>query len=245
MYPMQTKATGAMGGNWFESNVFLVFDLETTGVDVAGDRPVSYALMAMASGSCVLESYSIVDPGVDVPGEAAAIHGISTEMARTFGMDLEHALGAITDALLRATREGWYVVGMNVGFDLTIVDARCREAYGVGLAELGFAAPVLDALVLDRHYDRFRSGKRTLERLAEVYGVQAGNYHDALEDCRVTYRVLEAIVNRYPEITGIEKTKVTETLGAYHRDWLESYRQWATQRGREVKEFDGWPISVS
>ena len=242
---MRTKATGAMSGNWFESNVFLVFDLETTGVDVASDRPVSYALMAMAQGGCVLESYSIVDPGVEVPGEAAAIHGISTERARSFGTGLEHALGAITDALLRATREGWYVVGMNVGFDLTIVNSRCREAYGVGLAELGFDAPVLDALVLDRHYDRFRSGKRTLERLAEVYGVQAGNYHDALEDCRVTYRVLEAIVNRYPEITAIEKSKVTETLGAYHRDWLESYRQWATQRGRDVKEFDGWPISVS
>ncbi len=245
MYSQETKVAGTMSGDWFQSNVFLVFDLETTGVDVFSDRPVSYALMAMASADCVLESYSIVDPGMEVPADAAAIHGISTQMARRFGTGLEQALGAITDALLRATREGWYVVGMNIGYDLTIVDSRCKEAYGVGLAELGFAAPVLDVLVLDRHYDRFRSGKRTLERLAEFYGVPAGNYHDALEDCRVTYRVLEAIVKRYPEVTGIEKAKVTETLGSYHRDWLESYRQWATQRGREVKEFDGWPISVS
>lgn len=229
---------------WFKANTFLVFDLETTGVDVATDLPVSYALVAMRGESCISEAYSVVNPGRAIPEEASRIHGISTERAANFGVDLEHAVGLITDQLMRASREGWFVVGMNVSFDLNIMDARCRDTLGVGLAELGFDAAVLDALVLDRHFDPYRSGRRTLDALAATYGVETGKFHDALEDSKMTYRVLQAMVAKYPDIASLDREKVTATLDGYHRAWMENYNVWASKNSRPALKYSGWPINV-
>ena len=232
-----------MSEEWFESNTFLVFDLETTGVDVTTDVPVSYALLAMRGASCIFESYSVVNPRRTIPEEASRIHGISTEKAERFGVDLDAAVQLITEVLLRASREGWYVVGMNVSFDLNIVDARARDSLGVGLRELGFDAAVLDALVLDRHFDPYRAGRRTLDALATTYGVETGKFHDALEDCKITFRVLQALVGKFPEIATIERDAVTATLGDFHQSWMKNYNSWASKNGRPALQYSGWPIN--
>ena len=228
---------------WFESNTFLIFDLETTGVNVRTDLPVSYALVGMRGETCIYEGYSVVNPDREIPDEASQIHGISTERARDFGVPLDQAIHTITDELLRASARGWYVVGMNISFDLSIVDARCRDLLGVGLNELGFNAPILDALVLDRHYDPFRSGRRTLDALVGTYQVTSGKFHDALEDCKITYRVLQALVRKFPDISGIDPVSATETLESYHKTWVDNYNTWAATKGREQLDFTGWPIA--
>lgn len=60
-----------------------VFDLETTGIDVETARIVTAHVGAIdANGSVIERSDWLVNPGVVIPPQATAVHGITTERAR-------------------------------------------------------------------------------------------------------------------------------------------------------------------
>ena len=52
---------------------------------------------------------------------------------------------------------------------------------------------MLDAVVLDRHVDRYRKGSRTLAALCAQYGVTIENAHDASADAMASVGVLLAL----------------------------------------------------
>ncbi len=228
---------------WSEDKVLLVFDLETTGVDVEEDVPVSYSLVQYAFGQTVFEFHQIVDPGRPIPPEAAAIHHISDEIAQSFGIPLASALTQLRDALMNASKQGWIVLGMNVNYDLTIVDRACKKYLGNGLLDLGYSAATLDILVLDRHLDRFRKGKRRLADLACVYGVPTDDsLHNSLVDAKVTLGVLLAILDRYPEFLEVTTSDIDSTMFSYHDEWIQSYNRWRLSRGEDPLSLRVWPI---
>ncbi len=149
----------------------LCFDLETTGVDRFSDVPVSLALLRLRGGVVFERTVALVDPGRPIPEEATAVHGITTDEARRNGLALHAATELVAGALVDASRRGVPVVGVKLDYDLTMVDVLCRALDGRGLPDRGWSGPVLDALVLDRHVDRYRKGRRTLVDLCELYGV--------------------------------------------------------------------------
>ena len=61
----------------------LGFDLETTGIDTTRDLPVQVALVWTTADGVLKADTFLVDPGRDIPAEAIAIHGITTERARS------------------------------------------------------------------------------------------------------------------------------------------------------------------
>ena len=70
----------------------LGFDTETTGVDVDNDRIVTAALVRRDATGTHVRSW-LIDPGVDIPEAAAAIHGVSTEHAREHGRPAARGAG--------------------------------------------------------------------------------------------------------------------------------------------------------
>jgi DNA polymerase-3 subunit epsilon len=63
-------------------------DFETTGVNPRECRPVSVAFNVVRENGAVSDRHRVVeviDCGVDVPEEAAAIHGLTTEKVRECG----------------------------------------------------------------------------------------------------------------------------------------------------------------
>lgn len=64
-----------------------VFDLETTGIETETSRIVSaYVGVVDAFGAPKGVSW-LADPGVEIPAQASAVHGITTERARAEGRD--------------------------------------------------------------------------------------------------------------------------------------------------------------
>ncbi len=168
-------------GEWATGEV-LGLDFETTGIDRFNDVPVSYALVSVLDGVVVRSWSGLVDPGCEIPVEATAVHGISTERASAEGMPLDQAVGLVADAVLAASRRGVPVAGMRLDYDLTIVDRLSAGLFGVGLTERGWRGPVLDAGVIDRHVDPEREGRRTLSDLCGHYGIELARPHDAAAD---------------------------------------------------------------
>ncbi|MFF1963764.1 exonuclease domain-containing protein, partial [Streptomyces sp. NPDC058232] len=59
------------------------FDLETTGVDPESARIVTGCAVRFGGGQPSTARSWVVDPGVDIPAEATAVHGWTTEAARS------------------------------------------------------------------------------------------------------------------------------------------------------------------
>ena len=223
----------------------LCFDLETTGVDRFSDVPVSLALLRLRRGVVLERTVELVDPGRPIPEEATAIHGITNEEARRDGMTLHAAIELVAGALVDASRRGVPVVGVKLDYDLTMVDALCRAIDGRGLPERGWSGPVLDALVLDRHVDRFRKGRRTLVDLCELYGVTIGQAHSAHCDAAAAAGVLLSMAGRYEELSGASLNELHLGQVEYHRDWVVSYDEWRQSRGLDPLDSReaSWPLA--
>lgn len=202
--------------SWCEGEL-LGFDLETTGVDRFDDVPVSYALVTCDAGVVVERAGAMVDPGREIPIGATAIHGISTARARAEGHPLSEVIEHLARSLITTSRRSVPVVGMNLSYDLTIVDAQCRRLDGRGLVERGWLGPAIDALPIDRQVDRYRKGPRTLEDLCEHYGVVLVGAHDALADAEAALGVVLALARRYPEISATSAVDLHHHQVGWHR----------------------------
>lgn len=231
-------------GNWSAGEV-LGFDFETTGVDRFHDVPVSYALVTLTAGEVTSTASGLVDPGREIPAGATQVHGISTERARSEGMPLSEAIELVTDAVVSASHRGVPLVGMKLDYDLTILDTQSRRLGGRGLVERGWAGPVLDAVVLDRHLDRFRKGSRTLGALCAHYGVDIENAHDASADAVASAKVILALASRYEDLREADPADLHESEIDWHREWAESYDKWRLGRGMtamDPRDFV-WPVA--
>ncbi|MCG2798839.1 MAG: DNA polymerase III subunit epsilon [Cellulomonas sp.] len=223
----------------------LGFDTETTGVDVEADRIVTAALVHRDGAGTRVRTW-LIDPGVEIPPAATAIHGISTQQAREQGLEPADALEQIAAELAGALAAGVPVVAYNAAYDLCLLDVELRRH---GLATLPDRlgrepGPVIDPLVLDRAEDRFRRGKRRLGDLCAFYGViEAGSLHSADVDVVATLDVLGAILDRYPHLSAMGLDELHARQVAAHREWAEEFNSWRTGQGLEGPGADvTWPV---
>ncbi len=223
----------------------LGFDLETTGVDRFTDVPVSYALVYVVGGVVVRSWSGLIDPGREIPAEATEVHGISTEQARDEGMPLRDAIALVTDAVVSAGARGVPLVGMKLDYDLTIVETQSRQLCGRGLLERGWRGPVLDAVVIDRHFDPHRQGRRTLVDLCTHYGIDIGNAHDASADAIASVEVLFALAERFEALGEGELSRLHRDQIGWHRHWTHDYDVWRLSQGMvpiDPRDYV-WPVA--
>jgi len=180
------------------------FDTETTGVNVEFDRIVTAAVALIRPDQPTdIRSY-LLKVDIEIPAEATAVHGITTDDARTNGVPASEALDLIAADLALAVRGGAPIVGMNIAFDLTILD---RELRRNGLPTLedrlgGPVAPVVDVQIIDKAVDPYRRGKRRLPDLCATYSVRIDGAHDSAHDAIAAARVAWRLADRDPRIGG-------------------------------------------
>jgi DNA polymerase-3 subunit epsilon len=231
-------------GNWCDGEV-LGFDFETTGVDRFNDVPVSYALVTLVGGERVSTRSGLINPGRTIPAGATEVHGITTERAYAEGMPLAEAMEMIGNAVADASSRDVPLVGMKLDYDLTILDTQSRRLGGAGLSDRGWCGPVLDAVVLDRHHDRFRKGSRTLGNLCAHYGVVIDHAHDAVADAVASAGVLFALAACFAELAQADPRALHEAQIGWHREWAEGYDDWRLERGMTPMDRRDylWPLA--
>jgi DNA polymerase-3 subunit epsilon len=217
-------------GGWPTGEV-LGLDFETTGIDRFNDVPVSYALVSVVDGVVVRSWSGLIDPGRNIPAEATAVHGITTERARHEGMPLHAAISLVSDAVVAASERGTPLAGMKLDYDLTILETQARDLFGSGPIEQGWCGPVLDVGVIDRHFDPDREGRRTLTDLCCHYGIEMGQAHDAAADATASIEVLFALAVRYEELWECDLTRLHREQIDWHRTWTESCDSWRLAKG--------------
>jgi DNA polymerase-3 subunit epsilon len=176
---------------WHDGRL-VALDTETTGVDMEEARIVTAAIAVCGGGLETQTLTLLADPGVEIPDEASAVHGVTTERARAEGKPAASVISAVVNTLRAYTAGGNPIVGMNLRFDLTILD---REARRHGIPPLA-PTRVVDVLILDKHLHRYRKGSRKLDALALHYGAELDTAHDAAADAIAAARVAWCIGKR-------------------------------------------------
>ncbi len=166
----------------------VVFDLETTGIDVEKDRIVQIGLIRVEPDGERTDWESLVNPERPIPPESTAIHGISDDDVRD-APTFSQLCGEIERRL-----EGADLAGYNsVRFDQPLLEQ-----------ELARAGSQLDLKGV-RHLDAMRIF-HTMERrdLSAAYRFYCDKElvgaHGALPDATATLEVLDAQIARYDEV---------------------------------------------
>lgn len=221
-----------------------VFDLETTGVDVARDRIVSahVGVLDRDGGQASARSW-LADPGVPIPAGATAVHGITTEQARRDGRPAAEVVAEVAEVLRDLFSRGIPVVAYNASYDFSLLAHECVRH---GVPPLETPGPIIDPLVIDKAVDRYRRGKRTLTVVAEHYAVALEGAHDAAADAIAAGRVALALAQRFPLAASAHELHTQQI--AWARAQAETLTEYFIRIGRLDPDdaLDGtWPIRTS
>lgn len=217
----------------------LGFDLETTGVDVETARIVTASLVVVGDGDTRTDHY-LIDPGIEIPAEAAAIHGITTDKARNEGMQPQEALGLVAHAIAMSHKAMRPLVAYNAAYDLTVLDRDLRRN---GLGPLSEYGPVIDPFVIDRHVDPYRKGKRTLGVTCEHYRVVLDNAHDSTADALAALRLAWRMGCMYPEVGDTDPDALHTSQIKWHAERQQSFREYRERSGKDATDVsDEWPM---
>ncbi|WP_326673221.1 3'-5' exonuclease [Streptomyces sp. NBC_01257] len=224
------------------------FDLETTGTEPLEARIVTAAVVRVdgSEGEPASRRTWLADPGIRIPAQASAIHGISSERAAAEGRPVREVADEIAGALAGYWRRGIPVVAYNAAFDLTLLTA---ELHRHGLPSLtdrldgAGIGPVVDPYTIDRAVDRYRKGKRNLEAVCVEYGVVHGGAHDAAADALAAVRVAYAIAARHPSVAALPAPELHERQIGWYAQWAADFQQFLRRKGEADAVIDGhWPV---
>lgn len=166
----------------------VVFDLETTGIDVERDKIVQLALIRVEPNGTRRTFESLVNPECPIPPEATKVHGIKNadvQDAPTFSQ----VRGEVEEFF-----EGADLAGYNsVRFDQPLLTNELKRAG----SELDFRGV--------KHLDAMRifhlKEKRDLSAAYRLYcGQELVGAHDALADTTATLEILDAQLAHYDDL---------------------------------------------
>ncbi|QNE89421.1 3'-5' exonuclease [Corynebacterium incognita] len=219
----------------FDASRMLSFDLETTSANPLEARIVTSALVRI-DGSQVDAKETLADPGVEIPEEAAKVHGITTEKARAEGRPHDEVLQETVAAIKQAWNEGLTLIVYNAPYDLTVL----RHLTG----DFTVTGPVFDPFVIDRAKDRYRKGSRTLSNVCAEYGVKLDNAHEATADAMAAARIAWVQVrNRFPELAQMDVGELMEFQATSFYDMQINLKKYLDGQGKDVTNLStSWPM---
>jgi DNA polymerase III subunit epsilon len=195
---------GVADAPWSELPIALL-DVETTGRDASIDRVVELGIVVGRGGEVIARYNWMVNPGMPIPEEARAVHGISDADVKgsprfeVIAHEIVAALGGCIPA------------AYNAAFDRAFLHAELGRAQVIsGQALAGPRAPAarrdvewLDPLVWAREIQREEKSK-ALGEVAARLGVKLETAHRAMDDAEAALLVFYKLAtdSRVPRAYG-------------------------------------------
>jgi DNA polymerase-3 subunit epsilon len=225
----------------FYHRAFLSVDTETTGKDSSTARIVSVSMVVdypSADAKPAIKEW-LINPGVEIPQEAIDVHGITNEMVKENGLDPKVALQEVANALMKWETQGLPMVIFNSQYDATLF---LNEFKRHNIIFRGDFRRVVDPYVLDKHFS-YRKGKRTLEAMAEFYGVPFVDAHNSTADSIAAAKVLRVLGEKY-EINHSPEELFDFQVAAKKKQSL-SLQAYFRKNDPETIIHTGWPYRTA
>ena len=169
-------------------NPVIFFDLETTGINVASDRIVEISYLKVYPNGDETSKTKRINPEMHIPEEASKVHGIYDEDVKDSPTFKQVAKEIAADF------EGADIAGFNSNrFDVPLLaEEFLRAGVDLDMTRRKF----IDVQVIFHKMEQ-----RTLVAAMKFYcGKELEGAHSADADTRATYEVLQAQLDRYPEL---------------------------------------------
>lgn len=217
---------------------FFVFDVESGGIRVFEDRVVQFFGATADKDGNLIDTWEIfINPGVKIAQEAIDVHGFSNEFLKENGKPPHVAFEEVRELFLR--HRHLKIVAFNMNYDLSILDEEMKRhntsvTFGKWFSE---NAKLIDGLVIDRHKDKYRKGKRNLETQAKHYGVEfdSSEAHDARYDVEKTAQVTVKILEKFG-------TSTTREQAAWQEEWRSGFEKYLQKTDPTATVERGWPL---
>jgi DNA polymerase-3 subunit epsilon len=222
------------------------WDTETTGVRVDEARIVTAAIV-VRGGNLPDRTFSyIINPGVPIPPEASALHGVTDERAQAEGAEPKEALEDIASRLTAALIHGMPVVAFNQSFDWSVLH---YELVRHGLPTMadrldGEPYTLLDPHVIDRQCTpRLRgSGLRKLKPTCERYGVALDDWHTAEADALAALLLADAQFDYHPRLADMEPRQLYAAQRAWRAEQQAGLQEYLRQTKPQAYCAPEWPL---
>ena len=169
-------------------NPLVFFDLETTGINIVKDRIVEISYVKVFPNGKEETKTRRINPGMPIPPESTAIHGITDEDVKDCPTFKEIAKSLATQI------EGCDLAGYNSNrFDIPMLaEEFLRAGVDIDLTRRKF---------IDVQTIFHKMEQRTLSAAYKFYcNKSLENAHTAEADTLATYEVLKAQLDRYPDL---------------------------------------------
>ena len=222
----------------------VALDTETTGTDPKTARILEAAIVTCDPTGILEEDDRVIyiDPGIEIPAEASAIHGITAEKLKAMGAyspqaGISYILNIING---RATMRNYPLVIYNTPYDWPLLMAECQRIPELqnGLFDTPY---FLDPLVIDRALDKYRKGSRKLEDTAKYYGVTLNGAHGAQADATATLGVMTALIKKYPQLRALSLKDLQKLQADWYSEWRNRINQYWEKTGKADRVKGEWP----
>ncbi|MCY0917037.1 exonuclease domain-containing protein [Streptomyces sp. H27-G5] len=222
------------------------FDTETTGTDPHEARIVTAALVSRGGEAGDETRTWLINPGVPIPPETTAIHGVDDARAAAEGEDPKTALDLIASTLALVLRAGVPVVAFNASYDWTVLHFELeRHGLPTVVDRIGDCTPaLLDPHVIDRQVDRYvkGSGMRKLKPTATRYGVKLTDWHRAEADALAALLIVEAQFERYPALHAMGPVQLYAAQKAWRAEQQAGLQAYFRRTDPTAEVRGEWPL---
>lgn len=204
-------------------NPLVFFDLETTGIDIVHDRIVEISMVKVMPNSDEIVKTRRINPGMPIPPESTAIHGITDDDVKDCPTFKEIAKS------LAAQIEGCDLAGFNSNrFDIPMLaEEFLRAGVDVNLGRRKF---------VDVQTIFHKKEQRNLTAAYKFYCQKdLENAHSAEADTMATYEVLKAQLDRYPDLEN--DINFLSQYSSFNKNVDFAGRMVYNEQGKEVINF--------
>jgi DNA polymerase III epsilon subunit family exonuclease len=170
MFHLLTQGCMTAASSPLSGVTFVAFDVETTGFNRAADRIVEIGGVKFRDGQVVESKAWLVNPGMNIPSGAQAVHGITDAMVAD-APDFRSVFAEFTEFV-----DGTVLLAHNAVFDVGFMRAEIERSRLEPVTN-----PVLDTLKISRKtYPELSS--HSLENLAQTLNLPTSQRHRSLPD---------------------------------------------------------------
>ncbi|QFQ97425.1 DNA polymerase III subunit epsilon [Streptomyces phaeolivaceus] len=224
------------------------WDTETTSTNPVEARIITAAIVARGGDRPERVQTWLINPGVPIPPETTAIHGIDDQIAQERGQDPKTELDVIASTLVNCLRYGMPTVAFNTAYDWSVLHYELlRHGLPTMADRLGGQTPypLLDALVLDKQADKYRKGSRKLQAVAAHYGVHLENWHNAEADAIAALGIADALYERNPRLDGYDPQRLYLAQQAWREEQQKGLQAHLRKTSPSAYCAPEWPLVLA
>ncbi|MCY6372513.1 PolC-type DNA polymerase III [Clostridium ganghwense] len=167
-------------------DIFVVFDIETTGFSSVYDKIIEIGAVKIKNGT-IIDSFSVfINPEIRIPYKITELTGITDDMVKE-----AETIDKILPKFMEFTKNS-ILVAHNANFDTSFIRKNCKDL------NIEFNYGIMDTVLLAKFL--FPELKRyKLNVIAKHLGVSLENHHRAVNDAKATADILLICFNLLKE----------------------------------------------